>query len=199
MNRLLDKLEYLKNLNITESVLENIPSHRVIWLRQQGEAYYADGLRDINENRRLAILSVCVIEWKSMIIDAILETHDRIVGKIYNTCKRMQDDQLIDQKKLAHETLTSFAKLSNKLLKAHEDNILVTDVIKDTEVLKNLMITALTLTKKLDNDPLEYVLSGYGKFRRYTQRMLKIINFEGHQKSQALLRAIEFLKILNKS
>jgi TnpA family transposase len=47
VNRLLDKLEYLKELNIQESVLEGIPSHRVIWLRQQGETYYADGLRNI--------------------------------------------------------------------------------------------------------------------------------------------------------
>lgn len=199
VNRLLEKLEYLKELNIPDSVLEGIPSHRVIWLRQQGEAYYADGLRDINETRRLAILAVCAIEWKAMITDAILETHDRIVGKLYNTCKRIRDDQLVDQKKLAHQTLTSFAKLSKKLLKAHEDNTLVTDVIKDTEVLKNLMITALTLTRKLDSDPLEYVLFGYGKFRRYTKRMLETIPFKGNAAAQPLLEAIVLLKHFNRS
>ena len=122
VNRLLDKLEYLKKLNIPESVLENIPSHRVLWLRQQGEAYYADGLRDINETRQLAILAVCAIEWKAMMTDAVLETHDRIVGKLYSTCKRMCDEQLSDQKKLANETLLSYVKLSQRLLKAHANN-----------------------------------------------------------------------------
>ena len=98
VNRLLEKLDYLQEMNIPESVLEDIPLHRIIWLRQQGEAYYADGLRDINETRRFAILAVCALEWKAMINDAILETHDRVVGKLYKVCKRMRDDQLVDQK-----------------------------------------------------------------------------------------------------
>lgn len=199
VSRLLCKLEYLKELNIQESVLEGIPSHRVICLRQQGESYYADGLRDINETRRLAILAVCSIEWKVMITDAVLETHDRIVGKLYNTCKRMRDEQLVDQKKLAHETLVSFTKLSKQLIKAHENNALVTDVIKDTEALSNLMMKALTLTRKLDSDPLEYVLFGYGKLRCYTKRMLKIISFKGNVTAQPLLEAIVLLKQCNRS
>lgn len=121
VNRLLEKLEYLQALDIPESLLEDIPAHRVIWLQQQGEAYYADGLRGIKEKRQMAILATCAIQWKAMINDAVLETHDRIVGKLYSTCKCMRDDQLVDQKKLAHETLTSFVTLSKKLLKAHAD------------------------------------------------------------------------------
>ncbi|MFN7365308.1 MAG: Tn3 family transposase [Alphaproteobacteria bacterium] len=197
MNRLLDKLEYLQMLNIPESILDRIPIHRIICLRQQGEAYYADGLRDINEKRRLAILSVCTIEWRAIITDAILETHDRIVGKLYSSCKRMRDEQLADQKKLIHETLCSFADLSQKLLKAHTDNAAVIDVIQNTEALEKLMFSAHVLTKKLNCDPLEYVLSGFGKFRRYTQRMLKRISFKGNQSSEPLLKAIDLLKDLN--
>lgn len=199
VNRLLDKLEYLKKLDIPKSVLENIPSHRVIWLRQQGEAYYADGLRDINDARQLAILAVCTIEWKAMMTDAVLETHDRIVGKLYSTCKRMRDEQLFDQKKLANETLTSFIKLSQRLLKAHANNTAVPDVIQDPGTLETLMMTAMALIKKLTDDPLEYVLSGYGRFRRYTQRMLEDITFESNEAAQPLLEAIKLLKSLNQS
>lgn len=199
VNRLLEKLEYLREMSIPESVLEGIPLHRIIWLRQQGEAYYADGLRDINETRRFAILAVCALEWKAMINDAVLETHDRVVGKLYKVCKRMRDDQLVDQKKLANETLTSFVALGKKLLKAHKDKAAVADIIQDTEALEKLMMTATALTKKLESDPLEYVLLGYGKFRRYTQRMLEDIPFEGNQASQPLLKAIELLKLLNQS
>lgn len=197
VNRLLDKLEYLQKLDIPESVLEGIPAHRVIWLQQQGEAYYAAGLRDINIERRLAILAVCVIEWKALTNDAILETHDRIVGKLYSTCKRMRDEQLADQKKLVNQTLTSFVQLGKKLLKAHAAHAAVTDVIENIDAFETLLETAKTLTKKLESDPLEYVLSGYGKFRRYTQRMLKRISFKGNQSSEPLLKAIDLLKDLN--
>lgn len=198
-SRLLDKLEYLQKLDISSSLLEGIPSHRVIWLRQQGEAYYASGLRDINVERRLAILAVCAIEWKAMINDTILGTHDRIVGKLYSSCKRIRDNQLADEKKLAHQTLASFATLSKKLLRAYEANAAVTDVIQDTAALEKLMLNAESLTKKLDSDPLEYVLSGYGKFRRYTQRMLKSITFRGNKSSESLLKAISLLTSLNQT
>ncbi len=36
---------------------------------------YADGLRDLPEDRRLAILAVCVSEWQAMLADAVVETH----------------------------------------------------------------------------------------------------------------------------
>lgn len=42
-------------------------SHRITRLRRQGERYFADGLRDITSDRRLAILSVCVVEWQAAI------------------------------------------------------------------------------------------------------------------------------------
>ncbi len=79
--RLLDRLELLQGLNLKPAIIDNIPPHRVTRLRRQGERYFADGLRDISSDRRLAILAVCVIEWAAAIADAIIETHDRIVGK----------------------------------------------------------------------------------------------------------------------
>ncbi len=80
-NRLLDRLEFLRTLNINHSALASIPAHRIARLRRQGERYFTDGLRDITSDRRWAILAVCVVEWEAAIADAIVETHDRIVGK----------------------------------------------------------------------------------------------------------------------
>ncbi|WP_205528209.1 hypothetical protein, partial [Klebsiella pneumoniae] len=39
-------------------------------------------------DRRWAILAVCVVEWEAAIADAIVETHDRIVGKTWREAKR---------------------------------------------------------------------------------------------------------------
>ncbi|NOH35985.1 Tn3 family transposase, partial [Vibrio chagasii] len=198
-NRLLDKLECLKKLNIPKSILRGIPPHRVIWLRQQGESYYSDGLRDINESRRLAILATCAIEWQAMITDAILTTHDRIVGKTYNECKRYLDDQITQQKSVANKPLKSFATLGKQLLKGHAKNLAVPEVITDANELHSLILTATELSQRLSNDPLEYVLRGHGRFRRYTQRLLEDIAFEGNEVTKPLLGAITLLKKLNQT
>ena len=77
-NRLLDRLGWIEGLAIPESVIAGVPLHRVARLRRQGERYYADGLREVPEARRLAILAVCAVEWRAAIADAVVETHERI-------------------------------------------------------------------------------------------------------------------------
>ena len=88
INRLLGRLEFLQELDLPTAVLDSIPPHRITRLRRQGERYFTDGLRDISGNRRLAILAVCVVEWSTAIADAVVETHDRIAGRIWRDAKQ---------------------------------------------------------------------------------------------------------------
>ena len=53
-NRLLDRLEHLWRLDFPEGLFHDVPAHRITRLRRQGERYFADGLRELPENRRLA-------------------------------------------------------------------------------------------------------------------------------------------------
>ena len=49
-----------------------IPPHRITRLRRQGERYFADGLRELPDNRRLAILAVCAAEWELFLAAAVV-------------------------------------------------------------------------------------------------------------------------------
>ena len=91
VNRLLDRLEFLQDLGLTEAILAGVPPHRISRLRRQGERYFAGDLRDISGDRRLAVLAVSALEWRSAIADAIVETHDRIVGKTWREAFRSGD------------------------------------------------------------------------------------------------------------
>lgn len=81
MNRVLDRLEFLQGLGLTPAVLKDVPPHRVTRMRRQGERYFTHDLRDISDDRLLAILAACAVEWQAAIADAVVEAHDRIVGK----------------------------------------------------------------------------------------------------------------------
>src|SRR3546814_7609976 len=63
-NRLMDRLEYLQMFDLPADLLDGVPAHRVTRLRRQGERYYADGMRDLPEDRRLALYAVCNVEWR---------------------------------------------------------------------------------------------------------------------------------------
>ena len=57
-NKLLDRLAYMSALPSCEHAIQGVPGHRITRLRRQGERYYADGLRDLSEELKLAILAV---------------------------------------------------------------------------------------------------------------------------------------------
>ena len=46
-NRLLDRLEHLRRLDVPEGLFHEIPPHRITRLRRLGERYFADGLREL--------------------------------------------------------------------------------------------------------------------------------------------------------
>ena len=179
MNRLLDRLEFLQGLGLAETVLAGVPPHRLARLRRQGERYFAGDLRDISGDRRLAILAVCALEWRSAIADAIVETHDRIVGKTWREAKSRCDARAEDAKAALKDTLQSFATLGSALLEAHEDRASLEEAVDNAGgwlSLKGLVATAAQLTDTLAADPLAHVGHGYHRFRRYAPRMLRALD-----------------------
>ncbi len=179
MNRLLDRLEFLQDLGLAETILADVPPHRIARLRRQGERYFAGDLRDISRDRRLAILAVCALEWRSAIADAVVETHDRIVGKTWREAKSRCDARTEDAKSALKDTLQSFATLGAALLEAYDDRVPLEEAVGNAGgwlALKGLVATAAQLTDTLAADPLAHVVHGYHRFRRYAPRMLRALD-----------------------
>ncbi len=192
MNRLLDRLEYLRALALDRGILVDVPPHRVARLRRQGERYFAGDLRDISGNRRLAILAVCALEWRCAIADAVVETHDRIVGKTWREAKSRCDARMDDARSALKDTLQSFRTLGAALLEAHEDRASLEEAVGNAGgwiSLKGLVATAAQLTDTFAADPLAHVGHGYHRFRRYAPRMLRVLDICAAPVAEPLLAA----------
>ncbi len=192
-NRLLERLEFLRAMNLDADLLAGVPPHRVARLRRQGERYFADGLRDLNANRRRAILAVCVIEWAAASADAVIETHDRIVGRTWREAKQLHDARAAETRGAVTATLDGFTALGQSLLEAHGDGASLEDAVSRAagwEHLTRLVATARTLTDTLGDDPLTHVEQGYHRFRRYAPRMLRCLDLEAAPVARPLLDAV---------
>ena len=130
-NRLLDRREHLRRLDVPEGLFHDVPAHRITRLRRQGERYFADGLRELPDNRRLAILAVCAFEWEMFLADAVVETHDRIVGRTYREAARTCDAQLGNETASVREALRAFAELGTALIGAKDTGAALDAVIAD--------------------------------------------------------------------
>ena len=191
-SRLLDRLEHLQGLKVPPSLLDGIPPNQITRLRRQGERYFADGLRDIGSDRRLAILAVCAIEWHAAIADALVETHDRIVGKTWRDAKKICDARVADAKSALHDTLRSFKTLGAALLEAKGDGASLdtaTETACGWQQLAGLVATAAKLTDTMAADPLSHVVQGFHRFRRYAPRMLRALEIQAAPVAEPLLAA----------
>ena len=191
-SRLLDRLEFLQEMNLSPDILAGIPPHRVTRLQRQGERYFADGLRDISSDRRLAILAVCAVAWRAALADAVIETHDRIVGKTWQSAKKLCDAKIADAKTAVQDTLSAFKSLGAALLDARSDGASLdqaTELACGWERLEGLVATAAELTDTMAADPLAHVGQGYHRFRRYAPRMLRVLDIQAAGVSAPLLQA----------
>ncbi|MBC7286348.1 DUF4158 domain-containing protein, partial [Hoeflea sp.] len=196
MNRLLDRLEFLRGIALDKAILVDVPPHRVARLRRQGERYFAGDLRDISGDRRFAILAVCAVEWRSALADAVVETHDRIVGKTWREAKSRCEARADDAKAALKDTLQAFSTLGSALLEAHEDQASLDEAVRNAggwSSLKGLVATAAQLTHTLTADPLAHVVHGYHRFRRYAPRMLRLLDIQAAPVAVPLLDAAEII------
>lgn len=197
INRLLDRLEFLQGIELPLDVLDGVPPHQVTRLRRQGERYFTDGLRDISSDRRLAILAVCTVEWRADIADAIVENHDRIVGKIWRDAKKQCDAQINGAKTSLQDTLRSFKRLGAALLEAKDDDAPLDPAVATAcgwHKLEGLVATAAQLGDTMSAEPLTHVGQGYHRFRRYAPRMLRALDIKAATVAEPLMAAASIIR-----
>lgn len=195
-NRLLDRLEFLQGMSLPPNLLSKVPPHRITRLRRQGERYFTDGLKDITSDRRLAILAVCAVEWKASIADAIVETHDRIVGKTWREANKLCDVRFANSKSALQTTLAGFSDLGSALIEAHGDGAPLDSAVASIggwNALENLVATAKALTDTMAADPLAHVSQGFHRFRRYAPRMIKALGMKSAPVCEPLLNAAKIV------
>ena len=190
INGLLDRLEFLQGFDLPSDLLETVPPHRIARLRRQGERYFTDGLRDISGDRRLAILAVCAVEWRGAIADAVVETHDRIVGQTFRSAQRRSDARIQDSRTVLRDTLASFRTLGAALLEAKGDGAPLEEAVAAAggwQKLEGVVAAAEQLSDTMSADPLAHVVQGWPRFRRYAPRMLRALEIQASGAGEPIL------------
>ena len=196
-NRLLDRLEFLKDFNLPPNLVEGVPEHRVMRLRRLGERYFADGLRDLPDDRRLAILAVCALEWFTAISDTIVEPHDRVVGKTWREGQQLCAARIENARTATQQTVRSFRDLGAALLKVKQDGASLEKAVGSSlgwDRLPELVAIAARLSDTLSSDPIAHVAQGNNRFRRYVPRMLRLLKVEGANVALPLIEATALIE-----
>ena len=197
MNRLLDRVEFLKTIGLEPEVLEGVPPHRIKILRRQGERYFTQGLQDISSNRRLAILATCVVEWSAAIADTVVETHDRIVGKKWRDAKKLSMLHFEQAQADIASTLVGFQSLGGTLMMARGDDAALAGAVDAScgwDGLATLVTMTAQLIKPATADPMDHIEKAFHSFKLYGKRMLATLDIRAATVAQPLLDAAAIIR-----
>ena len=197
INRQLDRLEFLREIALSPTILDGIPAHRVARPRRQGERYFTDGLQNITSDRRLAILAVCVVEWTAAVADTIVETHDRIVGDIWRDAKKICDTRVAEAQTEVEATLAGFETLGTTLLMAKGDEAAIAGAVDAScgwGGLQCFVAKATQLRATVKADVLSHVSKGFHRFKLYARRMLSALDITYAGVTQPLLSAAAVIR-----
>ena len=149
------------------------------------------------DSRRLAILAVCAVEWQAGVADTLIETHDRIVGRIWREAAKLCDARIDDAKTAVYRTLRSFADLGGALLEARHHPAALEQAVSGKlgwDGLSDLVAVATRLTDTMSGNPLAHVAQGHGRLRRYAPRMLRALDIQAEPVATPLLEAAKRIR-----
>ncbi len=157
-------------------------------------------LAKFEPQRRYATLVAVAAESTATVTDEIIDLHDRIIGKIFNTAKNRHQQQFHGSGKAINDKVRLYGRIGKALLEAKDSG---TDPFTAIEsvIPWDAFITSVTEAQKLaqpeDFDFLHRIGESYATVRRYAPEFLAILKLRAAPAAKDVLKAIEVLRTMN--
>lgn len=200
--KIADKLEYIQELNLEPSLIKHFHPNRLIQIYRVGMRYEPYALREFKENKRYTIMTIFLINLSKDLTDKAFEVHDRQMLTLLSKGRKAQEEIQRQNGKKLNEKVIQFADVGKILIKAKKDG---TDPFKALENLFSweLFVSSVEEAQKLarpsDYDYLDLLEKRFYFLRRYTPKLLEILEFKSSQANEPILKALDIIRNLNKT
>lgn len=186
----INRLNYIKQLDLPEMLGKNIHYSRLIKLAKEGRNMPANEIHKFETNRRLATIAAIIIETKASIIDEIVELNDKILGNIFNKAKNSHNNEFQSNSKSINEKLNLYMKVGQALISARQNNEnlfqAIEAVISWDEFYQSVNDTQ-QLAKPTNFDSLYRITNYYSWIKRYISDFLEALEFKASKNTLDLL------------
>jgi len=177
-----------------------IHQNRLLKLAREGGQMTAADLARFEPQRRLATLVALVLEGTATVLDEVIELHDRLIGKLFNTAKNKHQHQFQAAGKAINQQVRLFGRIGQVLLdaRAHgNDPFAAIETVLPWDAFSASVSEAQQLAQPADFDFLHRVGESYATLRRYAPAFLAALQLRAAPAGRSLLAAIEVPRGLN--
>jgi TnpA family transposase len=196
----IERLQKLRELDLPPGIERQIHQNRLLKIAREGGQMTPADLMKFEPERRYATLVALAVEATATITDEIIDLHDRIVGKLFNTARHRHQEQFQAAGKAINDKLLIYGQVGQALLNARGcgcDPFAAIEAVMPWDRFAQSVAEAQKLAEPEDFDFLYRIGENYPTVRRYAPEFLDSLHFEAAPAAEPVLEAIELLRELN--
>ena len=170
---MLEHLQRLKawlELELPAGIERQVHQNRLLKIAREGGQMTPSDLAKFEPQRRYATLVAVATESTATVIDEVIDLHDRIIGKIFNTARHRHQQQFQASGKAINDKVRLYGRIGKALLDAKESGIdpyTAIEKVISWEAFTASVGEAQTLARPGDFDFLHHISESYTTVRRY--------------------------------
>jgi TnpA family transposase len=201
-NRLADRLEFIRKINLDSEVVRKIHQNRLSQMAREGYTTSTQHLALLDPSHRYAIVVAFLLDLSLRLTDQALEMHNTLVGQLFNKSQQSHQTKWQHNGKSVNENLLVYSQVGKALIKARKEKIdpfEVMDAVIKWEDFVNSVNEVEDLSRPASFDYLDLMDTRYSWFRQYSKRLLEIFEFKAASQAQvqSLSKALSLVKELN--
>ncbi|MGO9236691.1 MAG: Tn3 family transposase [Methylocella sp.] len=200
MNELLERLAYVRALELDANAANAIHGHRFQQMVREGAAAPAFLLSDYGPRRRRAILVAQMLDLEVRLSDGALAMFDKLIGSLFARARKRQERRYQATTHDVARLMRLFDRTIGALTEAREQDADLSAAI-DEEIGWNELLEIKPEVEALANfaeeDPLVTATEKYMTLRKYAPAFLEAFEFMASGPKDPMLRAIKILRKLN--
>lgn len=200
---MLEHIERLKawhSLDLPTGIEQQVHQNRLLKIAREGGQMTSTDLAKFEPQRQYATLVAQALESIATITDEIIDLHDRILGKLFNTAKNKHQQEFQADGKAINEKVRLYGRIGQALLEAKandEDPFAAIESVLPWDVFVASVNEAQKLAQPEEFDFLSYLGESYTMLRRYTPEFLDVLKLRAAPTAKGLLDAINIIRSMN--
>lgn len=197
----LERLTCLRSLEIPASWSARLHQNRLVQIAREGANTDVTHLRAFSQDRRYGTLVAGVRDTMTVLIDEVLEMHERYLGQQFKKAERRHLGTFQENGKAINKTLQRYAALGRALIDAktqHADVFAAVEGVLPWSELVASVAEAEKLAQPGEFDSLAFMTTSYPVLRRYVPQFMEAFEFRPSPGTEELVRAMDLLRELNK-
>jgi TnpA family transposase len=196
----IERLKTWQSLNLPTGIDRQVHQNRLLKIAREGGQMTPADLAKFETKRRYATLVAVAVESMATVTDEIIDLHDRILGKVFNTAKHKHEQQFQSSGKSINEKVRLYGRIGQALLDAKQtgrDPFVAIEAVLSWDAFAESVSEAQKLALPEDFDFLYRAGESYSVLRRYAPEFLDVLQLRAAPAAKAVLDAIEVLRIMN--